>query len=525
MENAILVNLAVSAGEKADSEGSMSELEGLAHAAGARVVRKVFQVKPRISPRTFIGKGKVEEIHNLAQELKADLIIFDHNLSPRQQRNLEDSLDRKVIDRTQLILDIFAQRAHSNEGKLQVELAQLTYLLPRLAGHGKAMSQLGGGIGTRGPGETKLEKDRRRIQDRINKTKKEIRNIEKRRAGQRRSRKESPLPTVSLVGYTSAGKSTLFNTLSKENVFTSPQLFATLDPVLRRVYYPDGIYFLLSDTVGFIRKLPVELVTSFRATLEEVGESDCICHVIDMSAPNAETHTEAVEKILEDIDASGIPRIRVYNKIDLLPNKNDLLAHMPDSSLVWASHGDQVETLGDVFDTLATTRTCPYAAVRLRAKRFYGVQFHPEVAHTPKGPTILKNFLYDICGCSGDWKMSDFVAESVARIKRQVGKAHVSSISLTYQFQSGKYTVTAAVKIVNQYNQWVGGATVSATWTLPNGSLQSQQALTNTSGVAKFNVRSPLTGIYKICVTDVVKSGWVYDPDQNVETCDTLAVP
>jgi len=349
MEKAILVNLAVSAREKADSEESMKELEGLAYAAGARVVRKVFQVRPRISPRSFIGQGKVEEIHNLAQELKADLIIFDHNLSPRQQRNLEDSLDRKVIDRTQLILDIFAQRAHSNEGKLQVELAQLTYLLPRLAGRGKAMSQLGGGIGTRGPGETKLEQDRRRIQDRINKTKKEIRNVEKRRAGQRRSRKESPLPTVSLVGYTSAGKSTLFNTLSRENVFTSPQLFATLDPVLRRVYYPDGIYFLLGDTVGFIRKLPVELVTSFRATLEEVGESDYICHVIDMSTPNADTHTDAVEKILEDIGASGIPRIRVYNKIDLLPHKNDLLAlnARPDTDRIFVSAktGEGVEAL------------------------------------------------------------------------------------------------------------------------------------------------------------------------------------
>ena len=356
MEKAILVNLAVSAQEKAEAEESMTELEGLARAAGACVVKKVFQVRPRISPRSFIGRGKVEEVHNLAQQLKADLIIFDHNLSPRQQRNLEDSLDRKVIDRTQLILDIFAQRAHSNEGKLQVELAQLTYLLPRLAGRGKAMSQLGGGIGTRGPGETKLEQDRRRIQDRINKTKKEIRNVEKRRAGQRRSRKESPLPTVSLVGYTSAGKSTLFNIMSKENVFTSSQLFATLDPVLRRVYYPDGIYLLLSDTVGFIRKLPVELVTSFRATLEEVEESDCICHIIDMSAPNAETHTEAVEKILEDIGASAIPRIRVYNKIDLLPHKNDLLdlnaRTETDRIFLSAKTGEGVEALKARLRTL-----------------------------------------------------------------------------------------------------------------------------------------------------------------------------
>jgi GTP-binding protein HflX len=326
MEKAILVNLATTVQEKNEAEESLNELEGLAQAAGARVVKKVVQVRPRISPRSFIGSGKVLEVHNLAQSLKADLIIFDHNLSPRQQRNLEDSLPCKIIDRTQLILDIFAQRAHSNEGKMQVELAQLTYLLPRLAGRGKAMSQLGGGIGTRGPGETKLEQDRRRIQDRMTKTKKEIRDIEKRRAGQRRSRKESPLPTVSLVGYTSAGKSTLFNALSRENVFTSPQLFATLDPVLRRVSYPDGIYFLLSDTVGFLRKLPMELVTSFRATLEEVRESDCICHVVDLNAPAADSHIEAVEKILEEIGASGIPLVRVYNKIDLFPHKDDLLA-------------------------------------------------------------------------------------------------------------------------------------------------------------------------------------------------------
>lgn len=351
MEKAILVNLATTVQEKNEAEESLNELEGLAKAAGARVVQKIVQVRPRTSPRSFIGSGKVQEVHNLAHSLKADLIIFDHNLSPRQQRNLEDSLTCKVIDRTQLILDIFAQRAHSNEGKMQVELAQLTYLLPRLAGRGKAMSQLGGGIGTRGPGETKLEQDRRRIQDRMTRTKREIREIEKRRAGQRRSRKESPLPTVSLVGYTSAGKSTLFNALTRESVFTSPQLFATLDPILRRVSYPDGLYFLLSDTVGFIRKLPVELVTSFRATLEEVRESDCICHVVDLSAPSADSHIEAVERILEEIGASGIPVVRAYNKIDLLPHKDDLLAFNdrpnPDRIYLSAKTGEGLNVLKD----------------------------------------------------------------------------------------------------------------------------------------------------------------------------------
>jgi len=351
MEKAILVNLATTAREKSEAEESLDELEGLARAAGAGVVQKVRQARPVISPRSFIGQGKVEEVHHLAQELKADLIIFDHNLSPRQQRNLENSLSCKVIDRTQLILDIFAQRAHSNEGKLQVELAQLTYLLPRLAGRGRAMSQLGGGIGTRGPGEKKLEEDRRRIQGRINKTKKEIRGLEKRRAGQRHSRNKSPIPTVSLVGYTSAGKSTLFNALARENVFTSPQLFATLDPVLRRVFFPDGIYFLLSDTVGFIRKLPVELVTSFRATLEEVRESDCICHVIDLAAAGAESHIEAVERILEDIGALGIPLLRVYNKIDRMPQAQGLLALNqqagPDRVYVSAKTGQGLDALKD----------------------------------------------------------------------------------------------------------------------------------------------------------------------------------
>ncbi len=340
MNRAILVSLAVTAAEKNEAEASMAELEGLTRAAGAEVVRKVFQVRPAVSPRYFIGQGKVEEIKGLAKQVEADGVIFDHNLSPRQQRNLEKSLSVTVIDRTQLILEIFAQRAHSAEGKLQVELARLTYALPRLAGRDRSMAQMTGGIGTRrGPGEKKIEEDRRRIQDRITKIKREIRELEKRRAGQRKSRRESPIPTVSLVGYTSAGKSTLFNLLTRENVFTSSQLFATLDPVLRRVFFPDGIYFLLSDTVGFIRKLPAELVTSFHATLEEVHESDLVCHVIDLAAPGVEAHVEAVERILEEIGAAGIPQLRVYNKIDLLPHAGDLLAFngLPETDRIYIS--------------------------------------------------------------------------------------------------------------------------------------------------------------------------------------------
>jgi GTPase len=349
MEKAILVSLSTSQQEKLEAEESMNELAGLALAAGAQVVRKIFQVRGAPSPKFFIGEGKVEEIRELQAELGAELIIFDHNLRPTQQRSLENALQTKVIDRTQLILDIFAQRARSNEGKLQVELAQLSYLLPRLVGKGIALSRLGGGIGTRGPGEKKLEEDRRRIQDRIAKIRGEIRNVQKRRSSQRQSRKESLIPLVSLVGYTSVGKSTLFNTLAQESTFTSSQLFATLDPLVRRAYFSDGLQYFLSDTVGFIKKLPVELVMSFKATLEEVNESDGILHVIDLSSPGSEGQAEAVSKILSEIGASEIPRISVYNKIDLLPDKNELLLrnnHLaPDSVYVSAKSGDGVQAL------------------------------------------------------------------------------------------------------------------------------------------------------------------------------------
>lgn len=326
MEKAILVNLSTNKREKEEAADSMMELELLAKAAGAQVVAKVFQYRPQISPKYFIGEGKVEEITRLKEEMEADLIIFDHNLTPIQQRSLEEKIQARVIDRTQLILDIFAQRARSSEGKLQVELAQLTYLLPRLTGKGRTLSRLGGGIGTRGPGEKKLEEDRRRILKRINKINQEISKLQKRREIQRQARRESPVPIVSLIGYTSAGKSTLFNRLTKESTLVSPNLFATLDPLLRRVELADGAYFLLSDTVGFIRKLPLELVTSFRATLEEIEEASCLLHVIDLASPRVNEQIEAVEKTLEEIGINNIPIIKVYNKIDLLPNRSQLLS-------------------------------------------------------------------------------------------------------------------------------------------------------------------------------------------------------
>ncbi len=352
MERAILVHLSTNRQEKLEEEESMRELKGLAYTAGASVLTEVFQYREEINPKFLIGEGKVEELAKLRKELDADLIIFDHNLSPVQQRSLEEGIQTKVIDRTQLILDIFAQRARSKEGKLQVELAQLTYLLPRLLGKGRALSRLGGGIGTRGPGEKKLEEDRRRIVDRMARIKKEIQKIQKRRAEQRKSRERNPVPLVSLVGYTNAGKSTLFNFLTNENTFTSPKLFATLDPLLRRVYLSDGLYFYLTDTVGFIKKLPLELISSFRATLEEIKEANCICHVIDLSTPNHEIQIKAVESILEGLEVKEIPIIKVFNKIDLVPHKDEFLTKNKSAHLhvyISAKTGEGIDSLKEIL--------------------------------------------------------------------------------------------------------------------------------------------------------------------------------
>jgi GTP-binding protein HflX len=325
MERAILVNVAVTKAEKNEAEESVDELAGLAVAAGAEVAGRIFQVRPRLNPRWLVGEGKVEEIAHAAREADADMVIFDRNLNASQQQNLEEEIKVKVVDRTQLILDIFAQRARTNEGKLQVELAQLVYQLPRLRGKGLSLTQQGAGIGTRGPGEKKLEVDRRRITDRITRLKRDIDGLGKRRSSQRESRREGPVPTVSLVGYTSAGKSTLFNLLAEEKRYTSSNLFSTLDPLLRRVSLPDGTFFFLTDTVGFIRKLPVELVTSFRATLEEVGEADCICHVVDAASPAAEHQLASVEAILADLGIADVPVVKILNKIDLLPEEERTL--------------------------------------------------------------------------------------------------------------------------------------------------------------------------------------------------------
>jgi GTP-binding protein HflX len=299
---------------------SLEELATLTESAGALVVGRFKQARPALDAATLLGSGKVEELKALIHADEIDTVIFDHELSPTQLRNLEKLLEVKVIDRTQLILDIFASRARTSEGQLQVELAQLSYLLPRLSGHGVEMSRLGGGIGTRGPGETKLETDRRRIGSRIAKLKSEIARVRTTRGVQRAQRQAVPLSTVSLVGYTNAGKSTLFNRLSGADVLADAKMFATLDPIVRKVTLPSHRRVLLSDTVGFIRNLPTTLVDAFRATLEEVTSAVLLLHVVDITSPVAAEQTEHVMKVLGEIHAETTPQILVLNKCDALPN-------------------------------------------------------------------------------------------------------------------------------------------------------------------------------------------------------------
>jgi GTP-binding protein HflX len=310
-----------------DADESLAEFRELVRSAGGEVAAELMQRRARPDPATLIGAGKVEEIAGVAASTNADLVLFDHDLSPTQLRNLEGALPCRVLDRTQLILDIFARHARTREGQLQVELAQLEYMLPRLTGRGKAMSQLGGGIGTRGPGETQLETDRRKIQRRIDQVKLDLDAVKRVRRQQRQRREAVPVPTVALVGYTNAGKSTLFNQLTGAQVLQSARMFATLDPKLRAIELPSRRRVLLSDTVGFIRNLPHTLVTSFRATLEEVEQAEILLHVRDAASTYGEEQKAQVEKVLGELDALGKPRIEVLNKIDLLdPQEREGLA-------------------------------------------------------------------------------------------------------------------------------------------------------------------------------------------------------
>lgn len=318
LEKVILVGCQTAEDDDLRFQYSMEELESLTETAKGTVMVQVVQKRPKIHPATYIGKGKVEELQALEEELEPDLIIFNDELSPSQNRNLSAQLNARIIDRTQLILDIFAQRARSKEGKLQVELAQLQYLLPRLGGKGIEMSRLGAGIGTRGPGETKLESDRRHIRRRIDDIKSQLGVIVQHRDRYRERRKKNKTFQIALVGYTNAGKSTLFNRLTEAESFEENQLFATLDPMTRKAILPSGFAVLMTDTVGFIQDLPTTLIAAFRSTLEEVSEADLLLHVVDMSNQDYFSHEQTVNKLLEDLDVHQIPQVTVYNKRDIV---------------------------------------------------------------------------------------------------------------------------------------------------------------------------------------------------------------
>jgi GTP-binding protein HflX len=353
------------------AEESLEELRDLALSAGAEIVGHILQHRDRPDPATLIGRGKLEEIAGAAAAAAADLLLFDHDLTASQQRNIESVVNARVIDRTQLILDIFAAHARTREGQLQVELAQLEYLLPRLTGRGVQMSQLGGGIGTRGPGETQLETDRRKINRRIRHLEQQIENVRRIRAQQRQRRESVPVATVALVGYTNAGKSTLFNALTQATVLESPRMFATLDPTLRSVILPSKRKALLSDTVGFIRNLPHTLVSSFRATLEEVQRAALILHVSDASSPLSAEQDAQVERVLKDLEAANKPTLHIKNKIDLLSSKQrDSLLDDAQNVHVSAAKGIGLSTLLDRIDqSLSQDST---SRVRLRVPQKEG---------------------------------------------------------------------------------------------------------------------------------------------------------
>jgi len=338
-ERAVLVGLVMEGVNSWEVEDDLDELAQLARTAGATLCERLTQTRPQPDPRFFLGAGKVQELALMVQEHGANLVIVDQELTPNQQRNLEDVVGVKVIDRTELILDIFSQRAHTREGKLQVELAQAKYLYPRLVGKGLTLSRLGGGIATRGPGETKLEIDRRRIRDRINHLEKEASRIRNYRDTQRRRRIDEGVPVVALTGYTNSGKSTLLNALTKSDVFVEDKLFATLDPTTRRTTLPDHSPVLLCDTVGFIKKLPTSLIAAFRATLEEVSVADVLLHVVDASHPNVTEHVSSVHDVLSELDAVDKPMITVLNKADKV-RKEDLAllaAQLPNPVIVSAT--------------------------------------------------------------------------------------------------------------------------------------------------------------------------------------------
>ena len=379
-ERAMLVSLEYGKQDRMwTSEDSLEELRQLAETAGAEVIAKFLQKRPKPDPGFFIGRGKVRDLALYAQQEDIDLCVFDEELSPAQQRNLEQALGIKVLDRTALILDIFAQRAQTNEGKLQVELAQLQYTLPRIMGQGLSLSRLGGGIGTRGPGETKLETDRRMIRDRIAYIKSCIDKVQNVRKLHRSHRNKNQVPSVSLVGYTNAGKSTLLNVLTNSDVYEKDQLFATLDPTTRQLNLPDKRQAILTDTVGFIQRLPHQLIAAFKSTLEETLDADLLVHVIDVSHPLYKEQSESVYRVLQEVGAQSKPILSVFNKIDKLPENSGLLEQLkaiPESVCISAKKQIGLDVLLKAITehlklkSVEVTMLIPYSDSGVAAKLF-----------------------------------------------------------------------------------------------------------------------------------------------------------
>lgn len=381
-------------------DDSLEELKQLADTAGATVITKFIQKRPKPDPAFFIGRGKVQELALYAQQENIDLCIFDDELSPAQQRNIESVMGIRILDRTALILDIFAQRARTNEGKLQVELAQLQYTLPRIMGKGLMLSRLGGGIGTRGPGETKLEVDRRRIRDRIAFIKDQIEKVKAVRSLHRSKRKKNNVFEVSLVGYTNAGKSTLLNTLTNSDIYAKDQLFATLDPTTRQLTLPNKQEIIITDTVGFIQRLPHQLIAAFRSTLEVVTEADLLVHVIDVSHELYKEQAAAVHEVLKEIGAETKPVITVYNKIDKLPPDSklaDRLALEEDTVCISAAKKLNLESLQQMIEShlkskaVEVTLCIPYAETA-KAAQLHETANVLEQEYTENG-TVMKVIL------------------------------------------------------------------------------------------------------------------------------------
>lgn len=428
-----------------DPEESLDELETLARSAGAEVAGRILQRRASYEPATLVGSGKLEEIAREAEARDVDVVIFDQNLTPTQLRNIEAALERKVVDRTQLILDIFARRARTREGQLQVELAQLNYLLPRLTGRGAEMSRLGGGIGTRGPGETKLETDRRRIARRIRKIREQLEAVRRSRETQRKRRREVPLPAIALVGYTNAGKSTLFNRLTGAEVYADNRLFATLDPTARVVTLPSRRRAVLSDTVGFIRNLPTTLVEAFRATLEEVGEASLLLHVVDVSRPDAAEQAIQVLEVLREIGAEAVPQILVFNKVDLLDGEADvealrarIAACLPEEEdgkgglgavAVSARTGEGLERLMEAIDERLPGEGVIHAVFRLPAAQGRAVHLLHErgrVLHTALEGTECvveaeapESVVRELAEYVVDWRPAEVAASEAAETPKE----------------------------------------------------------------------------------------------------------